>query len=73
MMLSFWDRKDGARPDFSTIVTSLSNILLISSDYLDLTILKEEKPEQPEVEDSLEHSLRHVPANPNDYYLAGGV
>lgn len=80
LMLSFWERKDEARPNFSSIVNTLSSYLESTSDYLDLTALIDKEktqenigakePQTIEIEDSPEHSIRHVPSNPNDYYVA---
>lgn len=78
-MLSFWERKEDARPDFPSIVTILSQYLMCTSDYLDLSTIKHDSnntaissaPKGINIEDDPEHSITHVPSNPNDYYVAG--
>lgn len=75
LMLSFWDRKPEARPDFSSIVKTLSSYLETTSDYLDLTtFVNKEKatttPEATETEDDPEHSITRIPSSPNNYYVA---
>ena len=76
-MLEFWERKDEARPDFSTIVTTLSSYLETTSDYLDLTLIEKEKAviddttQKTVLEDRPGHSITRFVSNPNDYYVAG--
>lgn len=74
LLLSCWERKNEARPEFSTIVNTLSDFLLVSSNYLDLSQIDKKDSEKPtQIEDNEHHDIKHVPANPNDYYMAGGV
>lgn len=66
-MLSFWNHKAEERPDFTSIVNTLSNYLEITADYLDLTAITEDCTKAQTVEVDLEHSLTHVPAQANEY------
>lgn len=78
-MLSFWNCKPEERPDFTSIVYTLSNYLEITSDYLDLSVMVKDSSqdkvpnyvEAQAVEEDPECSLTHVPAKANNYYLAG--
>ena len=76
-MSSCWELKDTLRPSFSEIVTFLSNHLEYTSDYLDLTGVKNKTPTikgKTESGDdfpwSMPDSLHHTPAANNDYYIA---
>ena len=80
-MLSFWSPKPEGRPDFATIVNTLTSYLVATSDYLDLAAVDKDKnpdlvkvcPEDycmasSKLEDNPERSLTHVPAQANAYH-----
>lgn len=83
-MLSFWEYKEEARPDFSTIVSTLSNYLESTSDYLNLNVALDKELMHSASGDSAkrtsatsssgknaERTINRILSNPNDYYQPG--
>lgn len=86
-MLSFWEYKEEARPDFSTIVSTLSNYLESTSDYLNLNAALDKElmhSASGKNKDSAKHTsatsssgknaertINRILSNPNDYYQPG--
>ena len=82
-MQSCWQHKDTARPSFSNIVSYLTSKLEYTSDYLDLTGLKNIPPTiKANADCSMDGSmpsndsksrldaLSHALVSTNDYYIA---
>lgn len=73
-MLSFWEYKEEARPDFSTIVSTLSNYLESTSDYLNLNVALDKElmhSASGKNKDSAKHTINRILSDPNDYYQPG--
>ena len=72
-----WSRKTEDRPNFASIVVTLTDYLITTSDYLDLTAiekasLKKSLPNsEVDFDSDPEHCITRVPAKSNDYTKAG--